>query len=44
MTEIVFFESIRYFNAAGDKFYVNLPLIELEKFGESEDILEALRS
>lgn len=39
-----YYESIRYFNLAGEKFYKNLPLIELKKLGENEVLLSALSS
>ncbi len=37
-----YYESVRHFNLAGEKFYKKLPLIELRKLGENEIILDAL--
>lgn len=37
-----FYESVRYFNLAGEKYYKRLPIIELRKLGENEVILNAL--
>ncbi len=38
-----FFKSVRYFNEVGDSLYKQLPLIQLEKMGESEEIILALK-
>ncbi|WP_321999290.1 AimR family lysis-lysogeny pheromone receptor [Bacillus pumilus] len=41
-SESYFYKSIRHFKLSGDKFSVNLPLLELEKLGADKLILEAL--
>lgn len=37
------FESIQYFSQAEENYYINLPILELERLGEDPDIVYALR-
>ncbi|QOR66353.1 hypothetical protein IM538_21730 [Cytobacillus suaedae] len=37
------FKSIEYFTQANERFYINLPLLELERIGENPEIVRALR-
>jgi hypothetical protein len=37
-----FYKSIEYFNLVGEKFYKQLPIMELRKKGEIEMVLSAL--
>jgi hypothetical protein len=40
--KILFYKSVECFNKCGEKFYKKLPILELQKAGESEYVLNAL--
>jgi hypothetical protein len=40
--KVMFYKSVEYFNKCGEKFYKKLPILELQKAGESQYILDAL--
>jgi hypothetical protein len=40
--KVMFYKSVEYFNKCGEKFYKKLPILELQKAGESEYVLNAL--
>jgi hypothetical protein len=40
--KVLLYKSVEYFNKCGEKFYKKLPILELQKAGESEYVLNAL--